>query len=411
MPRPPTRTADQPEGSLTWRVAFAATLTLAMGVSAFTQFALGVLAPFLRSELGLSRAQLGSLTTVLFVVGGLGAPVAGRLVDALGGRRGLVLQFCAVGAAWAGMAAAPSYLWLLGTVAVAGLARGASNPVGNQLVAAHVARGRQGVLLGVSKSGAQVGALIAGVGLPVGALALGWRGVMLAAASLAGLGVLATLLVVPAHADRLPAPDPSPVTGRLNRGVLRLAAYAFFMGMGSAAVGAYLPLYAHEEVGLSVTRAGLVAGLIGFVGIIGRIAWAKGGERMRSPALPLAMLGAVSSASGVALLSASEGGHPVLLWIGATVYGLSAGSWIALGMLAVIRVVHVDLAGRASGVVLGAFYGGFAVSPALFGYTVDVLGSYRLAWLGVVAAFGCAAAIAGHWHAVTRHPQVSPGRA
>lgn len=75
------------------RMAFGVTLVYAMAISAYTQFLLGVLGPLLTEDLGLSRTQLGSLTTAIFVLGGLGAPLVGPLVDHLGGRRVLVLIF------------------------------------------------------------------------------------------------------------------------------------------------------------------------------------------------------------------------------------------------------------------------------------------------------------------------------
>jgi len=43
---------------------------------------------------------------------------------------------------------------------------------------------------------------------------------------------------------------------RLDRAVNRLAVYALLMGFGVGAVGAYLPLYAVEELGFSRKRPG-----------------------------------------------------------------------------------------------------------------------------------------------------------
>ena len=159
--------------STAWRYAFGGTLVFAMAVSAYTQFALGVLAPLITADLGLTRTQLGSLTTAIFLIGGVGAPLAGPLVDVLGGRRVLAMIFVAGALAWLGIAAAPTYLWMLAAVSLAGFVRGASNPVGNQLIVLHVPPGRRGLIMGISKSGAQIGAFVVGVTVPTAALLFG----------------------------------------------------------------------------------------------------------------------------------------------------------------------------------------------------------------------------------------------
>nr|MBA2530200.1 hypothetical protein [Euzebyales bacterium] len=60
-----------PVASRRWRVAFAATLAVAMGAGTFPGYAFGVLGPYLIPEFSLSRSQLGLLTTSFFLVGGV----------------------------------------------------------------------------------------------------------------------------------------------------------------------------------------------------------------------------------------------------------------------------------------------------------------------------------------------------
>ena len=67
-------------------------------------------------------------------------------------------------------------------------------------------------------------------------------------------------------------------------------------------------------------------------------------------------------------------------------------------MLLVLSEVGIAEAGRASGWVLLGFYGGFAVSPSIFGYSVDETGSWVLGWSGVAAIFALAAALAWVWY-------------
>ncbi|MGH2819930.1 MAG: hypothetical protein ACRDJ5_04675, partial [Actinomycetota bacterium] len=69
-----------------------------------------------------------------------------------------------------------------------------------------------------------------------------------------------------------------------------------------------------------------------------------------------------------------------------------------IGMLALIAEVGGRQAGRAAGYVLGGFYGGFVLTPPLFGYSVDVTGGYGIGWTGIGALFAVATVLAGAWH-------------
>lgn len=382
--------------------AFGATLVFAMAISAYTQFLLGVLAPLITDDLGLSRTELGSLTTALFVIGSLGAPLVGPLVDVAGGRRMLALIFVVAGASWASMAAAPTYGWLLAAACLAGFVRGASNPVGNQLVSLHAPEHSQGLLMGISKSGAQIGAFLVGITAPTAAGVLGWRGVMLASVGLSLIGLLATFAVIPRDRSRQELRERESSGGHAAKPLLVwLGTHACLMGIGGGSVNAYLPLFAVERLDMTVGRAGVVAGVMALMGIGGRIFWGRQADRFSSPQVPL-MLIAGAGAVSLACLAAAAGGHEALLWIGSLGFGLSAGSWIAVGMLTIIREIHVTLAGRTSGWILGLFYGGFACSPLLFGFLVDQTGSYRLAWGTGALAFAASAAVAWRWHANQR---------
>ncbi|MFC7511968.1 hypothetical protein ACFQV4_23160 [Streptomyces thermocarboxydus] len=53
----------------------------------------------------------------------------------------LAVLFTGAGLALLGVAAAPSYGWLLVAVALSGATQALSNPVTNQLIAAHVSQG------------------------------------------------------------------------------------------------------------------------------------------------------------------------------------------------------------------------------------------------------------------------------
>jgi predicted MFS family arabinose efflux permease len=395
-------TATSQESPSRWRLLLGGTLALAMAAGTFAPFAVGALGPFLVEDLGLARAQLGAITTVLFGVAAALSVAIGRLVDRVGGRLTLAGMFALAGLTLLAMAASESYAGLLAAAALGGVAVAATNPVTNQLVGTHIPRGTQGSIMGFKQSGVQMGAFLAGAVLPALALPLGWRGALAVAATVPLAAVVLAWWAVPRPAPQdgaragdgargdagIPAPAP-----RYRRFVLWLAGYALLMGAGVATVATYLPLYAVEVLGLSPTRAGLVAALIGLVGIGGRILWARASERRGAVGVPLLLI-ALLSVVAVAGFWASAVAGTWLVWAGAVVFGATAVSWNAVGMLAVVREVDHASTGTASGIVLVGFYLGYVVAPVTFGWSVDHLGGYDAGWAGLAALFAVGAVVA-----------------
>lgn len=375
------------------RVGFGVLLLTAMGLAATIQYAAAALAPFLVVEFGLTRTQIGTFTSMMFAVAAIVATPAGRLIDRIGTRVPLIVLFATGIVAAVALAAAPGYAGFLIAAAFAGLPMAIANPVTNQLVRQEVPAGQRGTLIGIKQSGVKFGQLLAGSLLPAIALMLGWRA---AAGSILFVAVAGLIfaLRVPSRVAITPARDST--VALLDRDtvvlVRLLAMYAFFMGAGQAAVGAYLPLYAFEEVGMSVTAAGVAASLMGASGIVARIGWARPAERARNVALPL---GAISLGAlvAIAVIALAAAGNPVLLVLGAMLFGATAPVWNVVAMLAVLRRVTSQATGRATAIVFIGFSGGFVVGPAVFGLLADTVG-YGYGWLATAGTVMAGAAIA-----------------
>ncbi len=397
-------------GGRGWRVGFAATLLWATTAATLLQFAVGVLAPFLAADLDLSRTQIGLLTSVLFGVGALGSPIAGPLVDRLGGRRLLLALFAIAGLGVLGVAAAPSYPVVVAAVAFGGVATATTNPVTNALITDHLPVGGRGVVMGVKQSGVQMGSLLAGLALPSLALALGWRGALVATALTLLAGIAAAVAVVPpdpvgrAARSQRSASAPTAEERRFGRW---LAGYALLMGGALAIVGAFVVLYAVEALGYPEDVAGLAAAVIGLVGVISRVVWGRLAERRATVTAPLVALAAAAVVS-LALMWGASAGPRSLLWVGVVAYGASAVAWNTVAMLGIVREVRSEKTGWASGVYQTAFYSGFVVAPLVFGWLVDVTGGYDAGWGLVLALFVAATALSAAWHRADRARRAGP---
>ena len=393
-------------------VVFGTVMTLAMTFATLLPFALGALAPFVTEEFDLTRSRFGTLSTALFVTAAVLSPATGRLCDRLSGRLLVSVHFLSAAVAFAVLAAAGGYGGLVLGCLIGGLPQALGNPLTNALVSRHVLPGRQGLLIGIKQSGVQIGVAAAGAALPASAVLLGWRATVLATAGLILLVSIASWPVVTGGRPvRAPAPDggATPIWPTVRW----LSAYALLMGASGAAVAAYLPLFAYEELAMSPGQAGRVAAVTGVFGVASRIVWGWLSERATRVAMPLGLLAAGAVAAHLMILLA-PGVGPWLLWAGAVVFGATAVAWNSVGMLAILRLLDPADAGRASGWILTGFFTGFIVSPPAFGYVVDVTGTYAPAWSAITVAVGLATVLCVVWSLRSRTVDdgvaVDPGR-
>jgi MFS family permease len=388
-----------------WRWGFTGLLVLAMVAATQMPAGLGILAPFMRDDLGVSRTQIGILITTSVLGAAVISPLMGRVVDALGGRKGIALVFIFAGLGLLGLAMTSSYWWMLVPVTIAALAQAFGNPATNKLIATHTSPGRRGIVTGIKQSGVQVGIFVAGLTMPAVAAAWGWRWAIGLVVAVPLVGLVMALVLLPSD-ERTVVEDQTDASGgvdRLPAAITFLTAYGALRGFG-AAYTFLVPLFAEEALGMSEQAGGAAAGLIGFVSLFARIAWSRYADAHGRHDLTLAIL-AVGSVGAALVFMVAQEGAPWLLWIGAIATGVTSSSWNSVGMLAVIDHAGEEKSGRASGIVMFGFLAGLGVAPTLFGWLVDRTGSYTPMWLISVGALGLAAVLAVWW--VRRTPPES----
>ena len=103
------------------------------------------------------------------------------------------------------------------------------------------------------------------------------------------------------------------------------------------------------------------------------------------PRLALVRIGFGSALVPLLLLLANK--TSVVIWLAAVLGGLTYSSWNSVGMLAIIQRLGPEYAGQGSGVVLLGFLTGLGIGAPLFGFSVDVLNSYRLGLWSVAGVF------------------------
>ena len=375
--------------SVSTRAGVTATATAAMAASTLPLYGVSALGPVLVEELDLSRLQLGSLVAVTIGAAASLSMAAGRLIDRIGARGGLLGLAAVVAATLVAASFAGSYPWLLAALAVAGIGQALANPATNVLIRARVPVPGDGTAVGLKQSGVQLSALLSGAILPSVAVAHGWPWALRTAA----------LAVVPVFVAALRVRSPRPPVRvarrrRLPSWLFRLALFCFVLAAANAAVATYLPLFAAQDLGYRDRLAGGVLACFGAAGVLGRVWWSQraAGRPGRRPATMLTALSAAAAVCAIPLALATVPHWGALVWVGALGVGVSATAAYAVAMLDVIRNAGADT-GRASGLVSIGFFLGFAAGPLAFGLLTSHAG-YRPGWIVVVLTLA-AAAVAG----------------
>lgn len=350
------------------------------------------LAVQIREDLAIGEAQVGMTVSVFFVVGAATSALAGRLVERIGPAAALRLA-AATGGATLLAAGSTARTWpvLVAFVAAAGLANSLAQPAANLYVARGVPHRRQGLALGIQKSGIPTGSLLAGLAVPTVGLTIGWPW----AFALGGLLAFATSLGVPsvdgtpAAADgRSPAASEPAARPRPDVPVRLLAAVACstcLAAMGSMGLGSFFVL-SSVETGIDEGAAGLLLMVGSVVGIAARLMMGAGADR--SSISPWNMLTAMFAVAGMAFAGFSAGSKAILFAAMPFAFATSF-SWPGLFHLAMVRS-NPSAPGAATGITLTGSFAGAVTGPLVFGVLVETAG-YGWAW-GFTAATSAGAA-------------------
>lgn len=371
------------------KIGFWFSLPAIMTSGTYALVMLGILAPNLIEEFSIHRWQVGMLSSIASLLGGLCSPWAGRWTDRIGPRRAALISILVGAAAILLTAGAFSYLFLFVPAAVSALSNAAVNPSTNKLIAEHSPADYQGVITGLKQSGVQLGAVISGLVLPPAMMAWGWRWAVTACTLFPLLTLAVSLASIPADRPRRASPSgpSSPSGGGTPPLVKRLAVYAFLLGMGTVSIMTYLPLYTEEELGFSATFAGAAMAVLGACGMVSRVLSSAAAERFHNPRSMLMILPGLAVASGLLLAGAPALGGYFVIPAAAALAGVGAVAWNAVAMLTVIQVMPVARAGVGTGWVMLGFLCGLGAGAPLFGLSVDILGSYLPGWLTVTGLY------------------------
>jgi ACS family hexuronate transporter-like MFS transporter len=368
-----------------WVLAIAATLTMA--VSYADRQTLAVLAPTVTRALGISEAQYGWLAAAFSLAYLVGSPIAGRIVDAVGARRGLPVAVVLWSVVAALHAIVPGFLSLFALRIALGLTEapsfpGAAQTVQRALPPADRARG-----FGVLFTGSSLGAMLAAPLATAVEAAAGFRAAFLVTAAVGLLWLPLWLLASrSAEARRAldPAPSaiaaegttprPSPFGVALHPAVLRAVAAI----LASSPVIAFLLLWSAKYLvaaeGLTQSDVGRYLWLPPLLFDVGAILYGHLASRRQTGTPRLLVATAAALCASIGLLPAVHGAWSVTVLAGIALAGGGGLFAVVLGdTLARVPQTAVSTAG---GVIAAAQSLAYVVANPLIGWSVGRSGGY-----------------------------------
>jgi MFS family permease len=373
---------------------------LAHACSHFSHLLLPVMFPVFMKEFGWSFSELGLMSTVFFVVSGVGQASAGFVVDRLGARPVMWASVAMFVLACLAAASATGYSGLLLAAVLAGLGNCAFHPVDFTILNQRISTPRLGYAFSVHGLTGNLGWAAAPAFL-MGITALAdWRTAYVAAALL--YAAILALLVL--RKDLLlTTPRPKPQAGHAGESDLAFMrlpvvwwCFAFFLlsTMTLAVVQNFsVPiLKALQNVSLETASMTLTAymlcGAVGmFVGGFVAAQYPRWSDRVVASCMTGAALCMALCASGV------FGATGTLAVLAATGFAVGVGG--PSRDLMIKKATPKGATGRVYGLVYSGLDTGFAISPLIFGvfmdrgwYAATLLGGALVLLLSVGAALG-----------------------
>ena len=343
-------------------------------MSHFYQLMLPPIFPLLTGVFGVGYAELGLVTSIMYVVSGLMQTPAGILVDRLGPARVLVGGL-AIYAASVFLFGLVGGLWgLAPLMVVAGIGNCVFHPADYAIMTARVGAGRLGRAFGAHTLAGNMGWVAAPVAVLGLTEAFGWRAAMM---TLGGAGMLFALylatqspMLSAGPAGRRPAAA-EPVSARLLVSAPILFCFAYFALLSAAQVGlqTFLPSAATAAFAISIASANLM--LTGFLlgSSLGTLFGAVLADRMPRQELIVAA-GLTLSAALSLVMGLVPMPLPGLI-AAAAVAGLGMGATIPARDMLVRGAAPAGATGRVFGFVYSGLDLGAAVTPFFIGQLID----------------------------------------
>lgn len=348
----------------------------------------GPLAPFLQTDLDMSRAQIGMLTSAHSLGWIFMALVSGSLIERTGVRLWLLLSPVITGIFTILFSGITSFNQGVLIFFVLGLLFSFLNPATTKAIIQSFPVVRRGTAIAVKQTGGPVGVFLASFSLPVIALGAGWETGMLFAGLINVLvGISGWFLYKERNRQAGSSKHQSTFKANLNKLFhnMDFLLISFLQGIFNIVqfvIQSYLVLFLMESVGSSIIEAGFVLAATQVFGIIGRLAWGVMSDFIfAGKRVPTLLAASLTTVIGVFVLALAGQTTPFwVIMIAASLAGAGSIGYGGTSILLRAETAGKELAATSTSIGMAIAAWGVVVGPPVFGYIVDATDSYSIAW-------------------------------
>ncbi len=364
---------------------------------AFIGIGFGALYPFIQEDLGVNRAQLGLISSVIFVGGTATVLLAGWLVDRVGAHK---LETLSLFGVVVGLLLFSQIQTLTQGILVGffiGVVMAATYPSYTKAIMDWLKPGTRGLAMGFIEGGITAGGILAALLLTYLGLNFSWRAAVIVVAIMIGVAALTFFAFYRDKPESREDRKSRQTSGHLslvvkNRDMLVITLFGAAFVANFKVFTSYLVLFLKEDLNMS---AGLAGGLLAVAmagGAAGRFGLGLVSDLLmdgrRVIIITLLGMSCIAFMAAMAWLPSSTPRWMVIVLI--FFVGVATMGWGALYTIFVAELATPALTGTAIGftnTVQRIFT--FGVTP-VFGFLVDRTGSYDVGWwmMAGLAALG-----------------------
>jgi MFS family permease len=349
-----------------------AAISVAHWVSHFHLFVLPMLFPFLKAQLGVGYIELGFALTVFGVVSGLTQAPIGYLADHIGARKVLLIGLTVGGLALIMLGLHLSYVSLIASAALLGLANSVYHPCDYAILSTHMDEARMGRAFSVHTFAGFLGGAVAPAIMAALVATVGGLGALIVAGAV-GPAVALLLIAVripdASSADRKNDGASAPQQSVITPAIIVLTIFFMLLGLSNAGISNFGVVALMSGYGVTFSAANIA--LTAFLGAsaAGVLAGGYLADRTKRHGNVAAACFAINAViiSIIATISLPTAVLTAAMGIAGFLGGVIAPSRDML----VRNAAPPGAAGRAFGIVSTGFNFSGILSPLLFGWIMD----------------------------------------
>lgn len=368
-------------------------LALNIGIQALSSCvttATSTLAPFIVADLGLTKAMMGFAGGSVNMGMSFTAILAGRIADKKGERTVLLIGSTFASLAIILASRVNSFVPLVAALLFTGAFCSAPTPSGSKAITKWFPPAQIGFALGLRQTGIPIGGFLGALLLPYIALNWGWRAAMTTAGIILFCGGLVCYSLYKEHPQTLEnKKNGKPKKTGEEWAFLRIHSFWYAQVTSIVFLGAqyvlltYLVLFLNDTAGISIKLASFCLAISQLGGIFARIVLGKVSDSfLKGARTPAFIFEGFLLIGTLLILSTFNSTTPFwMAVIAAWFFGMSAMGWNGIHIALVMKLAKKEQGGAAVGVTISAMQLGVLLIPPMFGYLIDISGSYRLSFL------------------------------